>query len=267
MKNAIILAATVIFTLSNSLPSKADVSAAHGMVLFGNQKTYASHLPMFHTPHDQQAVFEIVLENSGRKPTIELYEELKKNKNGHGLFTILPEAFDLSELIANGSGKVSAMLYEGHFENGGTPIGPLDVHVSKVVYSQKLSKDSLPNADFIVFGSGVEHYAVKKIGAVGSYDAIVSVEHPKEFSFGCWRRLCDGGINHWFKIPDVKLPVTLKAGGLISTNDYQFEIPTKGVILSDEKVLQGNVPPPPCNPCKITTIKEVIYASKQDLSH
>lgn len=269
MKNSLILASTLFITLSHSMTAKADIPVTHGMVIFGDSTTYASHLHMFHAPHDQQAVFEIVLENSGRKPTVELYEELKKNKNGQGLFTILPRAFDLSELIATGSGRITATLYDGHFEKGGTPVGPLDVHVSKVIYSQKLSKDSSPNADFVVFGSGVEHYAVKKIGAVGSYDAIVSVEHPEKYQLtGCYRRLCDGdSLFSWVKISDVQLPVTLKAVGLIPANDYQFKIPSKGVVLSDEKVLKGNAPLPPCNPCQKTTIKEVIYASKDDLSH
>ena len=268
MKNSLTLASTLFITLSHSMTAKADNPATHGMVIFGDQTTYASHLPMFHAPHDQQAVFEINLENTGRKPTVELYEELKSKKNDQGIFTILPQAFDLSELIETGSGTISAILYDGHFEKGGTPIGPLNVHVSKVVYSQKLSKNSLPNADFIVFGTGDEHYAVKKIGAVGSYDAIVSVEHPVEYQFfGCYRRLCDGdSLYSWVKIPDFQLPITLKASSLISSNDYKFEIPSKGGILSDEKLLKGNAPPPPCNPCKITTIKEVIYASKDDLS-
>ena len=257
MKNSLRLALTLIFTLSNSMTSMADALAVHGMVLFGDQTTYASHLPMFHAPHDHQAVFQIVLENNTRKPTVELYEELKKTKNGQSLFTLQPEEFDLTELISKGSGKIKATLYDGHFEKGGTPIGTVWVNVSKVVYSQELSKDSLPNEEFIVFGAGDEHYAVKKIGAVGSYDAIVSVDHPQQRFAGCWRRVCDesdypGRVG---EVPDWVLPITLKANGLTPPKEtpYQFEIPSEGVTLSDRG--------------RFATIKDVIYASKDDLSH
>ncbi len=33
----------------------------HGMVLVGQRRAYLSHLPMFHSPHDYQAVFEVSL--------------------------------------------------------------------------------------------------------------------------------------------------------------------------------------------------------------
>src|SRR5215207_9138752 len=39
--------------------------AFHGMVLFGEQAAYLSHLPMFMSPHDYQAIFEVTLSKKG----------------------------------------------------------------------------------------------------------------------------------------------------------------------------------------------------------
>ena len=42
--------------------ANADVPTTHGMLLFGNETVYASHLPMFHSPHDYQLILELDLE-------------------------------------------------------------------------------------------------------------------------------------------------------------------------------------------------------------
>lgn len=34
-----------------------DKPSVHGMTLMGTELIYASHLPMFHTPHDYQIIF------------------------------------------------------------------------------------------------------------------------------------------------------------------------------------------------------------------
>ena len=36
-------------------------AANHGMLLFGEQAAYLSHLPMFGSPHNYQAIFEVTL--------------------------------------------------------------------------------------------------------------------------------------------------------------------------------------------------------------
>ncbi|MGE3974950.1 MAG: hypothetical protein AB7F59_10530 [Bdellovibrionales bacterium] len=46
-------------TLSLSMTAQADPPSTHGMVVFGKNATYVSHLPMFHAPHDYQLVMKV----------------------------------------------------------------------------------------------------------------------------------------------------------------------------------------------------------------
>jgi hypothetical protein len=45
----------------------------HGMVLVGRRSAYLSHLPMFHSPQDYQAVFEVSL-TVGDTAALPMYE-------------------------------------------------------------------------------------------------------------------------------------------------------------------------------------------------
>src|SRR4051812_34539811 len=82
-------------------PARADAPAVHGMLVFGGQAgTYASHLPMFHPPHDRQLVLKISLEEVPGSNTLKAYELARSQ--GKTLFTIEPQTMDL-EAIATGS--------------------------------------------------------------------------------------------------------------------------------------------------------------------
>ena len=41
--------------------SATDKTSVHGMLIFGKEKIYASHLPLFHPPHDYQIILELEL--------------------------------------------------------------------------------------------------------------------------------------------------------------------------------------------------------------
>ncbi len=43
-------------------------AANHGMLLFGEQAAYLSHLPMFGSPHNYQAIFEVTLSKARIDP-------------------------------------------------------------------------------------------------------------------------------------------------------------------------------------------------------
>jgi hypothetical protein len=226
----------------------ADIAATHGMVLFGGQTTYASHLPMFHAPHNYQAVFEITIVDPPRG--VGAWGEYKElsNANKNALFTLVPEKMDLSAVIAGQKNSFQANIFQGHFEKDGVNLGPVWVNVSKVVYSQNLNSDSTANPDYIVFGSKGEYFAVKKIAGIGSYDSILKVSPPKQFNIGdCPSRLC--GI--WVPTPfsDDSLPISLE-GAVLS-------LPAVGEVLKNSWGLTKFK----------TNVEAVIYGSKEDLSH
>lgn len=51
----LVFSATVKSTAQQGHPISATYkTSVHGMLIFGKEKIYASHLPMFHPPHDYQ---------------------------------------------------------------------------------------------------------------------------------------------------------------------------------------------------------------------
>jgi hypothetical protein len=248
-----LLSAITIFPLT----SLADMPATHGMVLFGGETTYASHLPMFHAPHAYQAVFELKVSDMPRGTGAwEQYKELS-SANKDVLFTLVPEKMDLAAVIAGTKTRFSANIFQGHFEKDGVDLGPVLVTVSKVVFSQKLNVNSLPNSDYVVFGSKGEYFSVKKIGGIGSYDTVLKVGTPKQVYTGsCPTRLC--GITKALSLGDENLPVTLAGPAL--------ELPN----VEDSLIkLGGKNDPNPIWDVVSTEakIESVIYGSKEDLSH
>lgn len=103
----------ILCLLLGSLQSYADSPSVHGMLIFGQQKTYLSHLPMFHSPHDYQAIFEVNLSDEAKT----LYREDQKSHPEETVYTWVPERFDLSTWPRSRR-PILATLYRGHFERG-----------------------------------------------------------------------------------------------------------------------------------------------------
>lgn len=105
MKVLITLLTTCLFSLNSFA-----IDATHGMVLFGKEKLYASHLPMFHAPHDKQVVFTFVVDQS-IKDQIALSQDTE-------YLTFVPAPFDLNKFVAAPFDLVGD-IYLGHFEKDG----------------------------------------------------------------------------------------------------------------------------------------------------
>ncbi len=224
-----------------AVTAKADVPAVHGMLVFGNKATYASHLPMFHHPHDYQLVMKI---NLGSGVTVSRYEKLKAQ--GETLFTIAPKPMDLA-LVMNGSIKsFPAELFHGHFERGGTPLGPVTVAVETFIINTKLNPQAMETHEFLVFGAEGEYFAAHLIKGKPSFDFVAAVSKPYTLSIAhCERRACLDPE----KIPvsDDKLPLTLQS---VLGN----ALPKAGHFLFGSNRVA-------------TEIMDVIYVEKNELAH
>ncbi|MBV6324148.1 hypothetical protein [Duganella violaceipulchra] len=155
----------------------ADASyGEHGMALFGGKEgLYASHLPMFHAPHDYQVILQVHLADPATDAA------LRRRLDGKtALWTIAPEKFELSRLAPASAAPLrqfKADLVLGHFEQGGkTQFAAANVVVDKVLMYRQLSPAQKASADasYVQIGGGKQRYLVKRIDSRPDYDHIVS---------------------------------------------------------------------------------------------
>ena len=236
-------------TLFASAMVRADIPAVHGMLLFGKNATYASHLPMFHSPHDYQLIMKLSLEDLPRSQTLSHYETWKEK--GQTLFTLVPEIVDLTQIINGGKTTLNASIYKGHFENGGENLGPVKIHIQKLIYSSKLDGTQVPEnlENYFVFGEAGEYFAAHLIQSKPSFDAIINVSQAYELKIPfCRTRVCDEPSKTL--IDDGQLPITV--GGPKSGSS--FSLPIAGEQLGD---LGG----------PIVDVLNIVYLEEAELAH
>lgn len=200
------LVGIILFTAMASTVH-ADAPATHGMLLFGDKVTYASHLPMFHKPHDYQLIMKLSLVDASQSDALKIYE-LAKTK-GETLFTIVPETMDLT-LIMDGSKKTfSALLYQGHFERGGAKLGPIAINVDKIIFSKKLNpSEAEETLDYLIFGEQSEYFAAHIIKGKPSFDMILKVSQAQRVNSFCGRGFCPEPAPKAIK--DASLPLVVR---------------------------------------------------------
>lgn len=152
---------------------QADKPSVHGMLIFGKEKCYASHLPLFHAPHNYQIILELELDKTGKAQFI-------KDQKIHPEFTtytIEPEKFILPEMIKTPR-PFKVNIYRGHFERGGTLIAKqITVTIKQVVYFKKFDPAEAKESDakFIVFGNSKEQFAAHHITNHPDFEQIIQV--------------------------------------------------------------------------------------------
>ncbi|SHN42864.1 hypothetical protein SAMN05192549_11568 [Duganella sacchari] len=155
----------------------ADVTyGEHGMALFGGKEgLYASHLPMFHAPHDYQVVLQVHVADPATDAA------LRQRLDGKtALWTIAPEKFELSRLAPQAATPLrqfKADLVLGHFEQGGkTQYAASTIVVDKVLFFHKLSPEQRASVSstYMQIGDGQQRYLVKQIDSRPDYDHIIA---------------------------------------------------------------------------------------------
>lgn len=165
--------------LSNTaLAAEPDPSfGQHGMALFGGKEgLYASHLPMFHAPHDAQVILRVRLSDPALDRAVRARLDGKT-----ALWTISPEKFELDQFAPGHKPpypRFHADLVLGHFEQGGkTQYANVKVIVEKVLYFQRLSAKPAASATarYMQVGSGRQRFLVKLIDSRPDFDHIVAI--------------------------------------------------------------------------------------------
>jgi hypothetical protein len=155
----------------------ADITyGSHGMVLFGGKDgLYASHLPMFHPPHDTQVVLRLHFADPG------LDASMRARLEGRtALWTLDPDKFELSRLAPGAAQPLrtfAANVVEGHFEQGGaTRYGHAPVIVDEVLVYRPLSPAGGVRARSTYVPVGT--FLVKLIDSRPDVDHIVRLRRP-----------------------------------------------------------------------------------------
>lgn len=166
-----------------AVPAAAATETAvggHGMAVFGGREgLYASHLPMFHAPHDSQVVLRFHLADAAADRT--LREALAARPR---LWTFDPETFDLLRLDPRHAQPLRAFqarFFEGHFERGGTPQAVTQhVVVDEVLLFRRLGPAPREGAAgrYRLVGRGSEWFAFKTIDRRPDFDHIVRLDAP-----------------------------------------------------------------------------------------
>lgn len=151
-----------------------DRPSTHGMMLMGSKVIYASHLPMFHSPHDYQIISILELSKDDQAK----YMLDKENHPNELIYTIEPETFVLPEMI-NHTKTFKANIYRGHFERGGEKfLENITVKIGQVIYYKQFDKKCIKpeNLQYLLFGNAQEQFLVHRISASPDFDENIAVQ-------------------------------------------------------------------------------------------
>lgn len=170
------LAGALLALCTLPLHAADQTFGTHGMALFGGREgLYASHLPMFHAPHNFQVILQIHIADPATDAA------LRQRLDGKtALWSIDPEKFELSSLAPDASQprkEFRADLVQGHFERGGsTQYKGARVVIDKVLVFRQLSDkpQAASLARYLQIGSGEQRFLVKEIDSRPDFDHIVA---------------------------------------------------------------------------------------------
>ena len=156
----------------------SDTTGVHGMLLFGEEAIYLSHLPMFATPHNFQVLLEVAFEDAVR-------ELLRSKGRGarDGIWTFAPDPFPIVELAPPAAEpartSIEGTVFQGHFERGGEPIAEGAVaDIRRVVYFTELDVAARRPGDreltYLCFGHPGRLHLAHEVTARPDFDHVLA---------------------------------------------------------------------------------------------
>ena len=181
---------TASAALAAGCPARGEHAAdcgQHNMMLVGEQAVFASHLPMFDSPHRFQVILEVDLAKAGQNRNA-IYAADRKAHPKVGMYTLEPQEMFVLSQMSRGDQKARrtsfrGTVYRGHLERGGTPLDPLtgvSVRAKRVVYAEEIGPPNglsrSDNLQYIVFGHGSEMFLAHRITAAPDFDQLLRVK-------------------------------------------------------------------------------------------
>jgi hypothetical protein len=158
---------------------ECDTTGRHGMLLFGEDPLYLSHLAMYACPHHFQVQLEVGLDDTALGAL-----RADRAQTGGGMYTVDPAIFPIAELDPHDGGPVrtslKGTLVRGHFERGGKPIArDVRIDIRRVVRFRELDVDAQRQGDerlrYLCFGRAGHMYLVHELGPRPSFDQALAV--------------------------------------------------------------------------------------------
>ena len=152
-------------------PLDPEYEGIHGMVLVSHSsKIYASHLPLYHKPHDVQLLYKIDTKDVA---LVQLVRDAR-------LVTIKPEPFNLQRLMRGEKMTITADVFVGHFEREGiVTYEKMSLVFDELLYVRKLedleSSNRLHKYDVVSINKSDKIY-VHQIQQAPSYDQLLFID-------------------------------------------------------------------------------------------
>ncbi len=143
----------------------------HGMVLVSHSSSiYASHLPLYHAPHNVQLIYKI---DTKALPLLQLVRDAE-------LVTIKPKPFNLQRLMRGEQMTIIADVYSGHFERDGILVYEnMPLNFAKQLYVRELTepKPSSNQQEYdMIELKGNNRIYVHRIQQAPSYDHLIHID-------------------------------------------------------------------------------------------
>ncbi|WP_394497736.1 hypothetical protein [Shewanella sp. ENK2] len=153
-----VIVTSLIFCISPAASANESHMGLHGMTLFGGKDgLFASHLPMYHHPHNVQMVMQFHFADPETDHAIKQQLETMATAPEQ-LWTIVPKPFDLMRLSPLATDPIEQLqvdVVKGHFERGGiNQFSQQSLIIDRIIMftelSMKAGQDKAPNAQYRV---------------------------------------------------------------------------------------------------------------------